>query len=410
MKIPFQILFLLISLLSANAKSIVVCQNCPMKSIEDAYAAIKDCDTIVIKGGQYHVENIIIKKQIAIIGENNAELISKSGGEILTIASNNTCVSGLKFSGVKTNFLKENAAIHILKIKEFEISRNIFEDCFFAIYIEKGKRGKIFENTISGNAKVEADSGNGIHAWYCDSLEIHNNTIRGHRDGIYFEFVNNSKIYSNRSYENLRYGLHFMFSNDDQYTRNTFENNGVGVAVMFSRRIKMLENMFLRNWGHAAYGLLLKEIYDAEIVKNTFKENTVGIFVEGSNRINYERNDFIRNGYAIKFSGGCESNHIAYNNFLHNSLDMLVSSKLLDNSVSHNYWSEYAGYDLDKNGNGDIPYYPVKLYSYILNQVPESVVLMRSLFVEIVNFAEKISPQFTPKDVFDASPKMTINQ
>lgn len=410
MKATICLLILFFLQLSTHARTIVTCPECPIKSVHEAYDLAQNCDSIIIKKGQYQIDNLIVKKQIAILGYENPRLISKSGGEILTIASNNVSVSGIIFKGVKTNFLKENAAIHILKVKDFEISNNVFEECFFGIYVEKGKRGSIHGNNIYGNAKVEADSGNGIHAWYCDSLEIYNNNIRGHRDGIYFEFVNNSKIYNNRSFENLRYGLHFMFSNDDQYTRNTFENNGVGVAVMFSRRIKMLENIFIRNWGHAAYGLLLKEIYDAEIIKNTFKENTVGVFVEGSNRINYQRNDFIRNGYAIKFSGGCESNRISYNNFLHNSLDMLVSSKLLDNSLSQNYWSEYAGYDLDKNGNGDIPYYPVKLYSYILNQVPESVVLMRSLFVEIVNFSEKISPQFTPKDVFDASPKMTINQ
>ena len=272
----------------------------------------------------------------------------------------------------------------------------------------KGKRGIVHHNTIKGKAIKEADSGNGIHAWYCDSIQIHDNDVQGHRDGIYFEFVNNSKIKSNTSYKNLRYGLHFMFSNDDEYLGNKFENNGVGVAVMFSRRIKMRSNSFLHNWGNAAYGLLLKEIYDADITHNIFKENTVGIFVEGSNRIKYISNNFISNGWAIKFSGGCESNEIVKNNFLNNSLDMLVSSKLLENKIENNYWSEYAGYDLDKNGIGDVPYYPVKLYSYILNQVPESVVLMRSLFVDLVNFAEKVSPIFTPKDVFDSSPKMSV--
>jgi nitrous oxidase accessory protein len=197
-----------------------------------------------------------------------------------------------------------------------------------------------------------------------------------------------------------------MFSNDDVYTDNIFENNGVGVAVMFSRRIAMERNEFKFNWGRSAYGLLLKEIYDGTISDNSFQQNTIGIFVEGSNRIDYKHNTFERNGWAIKFSGGCEDNKITYNNFLENSLDLVVNTKLASNEFHHNYWSNYSGYDLDKNLIGDVPHYPVKLFSYILDQAPEAIVLMRSLFIDLVNFSEKVSPVFTPKEVMDKFPLM----
>jgi nitrous oxidase accessory protein len=152
--------------------------------------------------------------------------------------------------------------------------------------------------------------------------------------------------------------------------------------------------------------LLLKEIFDAEIIENDFTQNTIAIFVEGSNRINYHRNNFLQNGWAIKFSGGCEANEIRNNNFLHNSLDVVMNSELNDNLFVENYWSSYTGYDLNKDNFGDIPYYPVKLYSYILNNTPEAIVLMRSFFVDLVNFSEKVSPVFTPKLVFDDRPLM----
>ena len=403
-----QILILVLSILSItiNARNIEVCSDCKITTLQDAIAQSEEGDVIILKDKTYSIPNIIIDKSISITGINYPNIIAVDGGEIFTITGKDVTISGLVFSGVTTNYLKENSAIRIKKTSGFKILDNRFEDCFFAIYIEKGRRGIISRNHMTGNAQREADSGNGIHAWYSEDLEIHNNFIQGHRDGIYFEFVNDSYISGNTSFDNLRYGLHFMFSNDDQYCHNTFKSNGVGVAVMFSRRIEMIENNFHKNWGTAAYGLLLKEIFDGDIKDNSFKENTIGIFVEGSNRIVYERNNFVRNGWAIKFSGGCEKNQIINNNFIHNSLDMLVSTKLSENIVHGNYWSAYAGYDLDRDGYGDIPYYPVKLYSYILNEVPESVVLMRSLFVDIVNFAEKISPVFTPKDVYDYAPKM----
>ena len=383
-----------------------VIKSCCASDLILAIKQAEDHDSIVIDGGQYEVENLVITKPLKLIGKNNATLISKSGDEILTVIADSTIVKGLTFKDVTTSYLKERSGIRIKKAKNFTIENNTLINCFFAIYIERGIKGTIKKNKILGNATTEAESGNGIHAWYSDQLIIRDNEIRGHRDGIYFEFVNKSEIIHNHSELNKRYGLHFMFSNDDAYRDNTFIDNGVGVAVMFSRRIEMVGNSFERNWGRSAYGLLLKEIYDAEILNNDFAENTIGIFVEGSNRINYHFNNFKRNGWALKFSGGCEDNNISNNNFIDNSLDLVVNTRISSNKFENNYWSEYAGYDLDKDEIGDVPHYPVKLFSYVLDRAPESIVLMRSLFVDLINFSEKVSPVFTPKDVFDESPLM----
>jgi nitrous oxidase accessory protein len=389
-----------------QAATHTVCSSCTFQTIKSAYDVCQTGDEIIIRSGEYKIENWIVDKSIAIRGEAETKIISASGGEIITVTANDVTIEGLTFSGVTTNYLQENAAIRIQRSRRFKIIKNKIIDCFFAIYLEKAKSGSVTDNIIDGNASTEAESGNGIHAWYCDDLTIEGNEVLHHRDGIYLEFVNNSAVDRNHSHNNTRYGLHYMFSNDDTYSENVIERNGVGVAVMFSRRIIMKNNTFAHNWGHAAYGLLLKEIYDAEIVDNIFHENTVAVFVEGSNRINYLRNEFRRNGWAIKFSGGCDANVIKDNNFLFNSIDLVVSSKLSNNTFDSNYWSEYTGYDLDRDGVGDIPHYPVKLFSYIHQRVPESVVLMRSLFVDLLNYAEKVSPVFTPKDVMDNAPKM----
>jgi nitrous oxidase accessory protein len=390
------------------AQTIKICPECTVNNLEDALSQSEDGDTILIASSIYKVDNIVIDKSIYLKGEGKPTLYSAEGNEILTILADNVTIEGLRFEGVTTSYLKERSGIRIKEAKNFNILNNEVIDCFFGIYLEHSKRGKIQDNTISGNATTEAESGNGIHAWYSDNIDIVGNLVVGHRDGIYFEFVNKSNVVNNRSEKNKRYGLHFMFSNDDSYRQNTFKNNGVGVAVMFSRRIKMIENKFSYNWGRSSYGLLLKEIYDADITDNMFEQNTVGIFVEGSNRIIYQHNTFKRNGWAIKFSGGCEDNEIIYNNFLDNSLDLVVNTKLASNRFHHNYWSNYAGYDLDKDNIGDIPHFPVKLFSYVLEQAPEAIVLMRSLFVEIINYAEKVSPVFTPKEVKDDFPLMTI--
>src|SRR5690606_10978819 len=119
---------------------------------------------------------------------------------------------------------------------------------------------RIADNRISSDGKAEQLIGNGIHCWKSDSLQIEGNTVTGHRDGIYLELVTHTLVQRNRSENNLRYGLHFMFSHDNSYIRNTFSGNGAGVAVMYTKRVTMLHNTFKENWGDAAYGLLLKDI------------------------------------------------------------------------------------------------------------------------------------------------------
>jgi nitrous oxidase accessory protein len=173
---------------------------------------------------------------------------------------------------------------------------------------------------------------------------------------------------------------------------------------MFSKKIKMINNTFKENWGTASYGMLLKEINDAEIIGNTFQENTIGINIEGSNRIVYKNNNFINNGWAVKVRGACYTNSFLENNFLYNSFDISYNSKVNDNVFDRNFWSNYTGYDLDKDGVGDVPYRPVKLFSYIVNRTPETIILLRSLFIDIIDFSEKVSPVFTPDNLLDNNP------
>ncbi|GAA4241752.1 nitrous oxide reductase family maturation protein NosD [Winogradskyella damuponensis] len=388
------------------AQTVEVCKTCPISTLSDGIAQAKDFDTIVVKKGTYKEHNVIVDKPLTIIGENYPIIDGELKGEIITIISDNVTVDGLFIINVGNSYTADYAAIRVKNSKNFLIQNLVLEKLFFGIYIEKSRDGKVFHNKIIGEAVEEYNSGNGIQLWYSKNVLIEHNFVQHVRDGIYLEFSNFCTIKNNVSALNVRYGLHFMFSNDDLYEDNTFENNGAGVAVMFSRRIKMFNNSFKENWGTASYGLLLKEINDAEIKGNTFEDNTIGINVEGSNRINYTHNTFENNGWAIKVKGACYTNIFTENNFLYNSFDIAYNSKVNDNEFDKNYWSSYTGYDLDKNGIGDIPYRPVKLFSYIVNRTPETIILLRSMFVDIIDFSEKVSPVFTPDDLLDNNPQI----
>jgi len=401
------ILVFFVAILMANstiAQSLEVCKTCPISTLKDGIAQAKDFDTIVVQKGTYREHDILVNKPLTIIGKDYPMIDGELKGEIITIISDNVTVDGLFIINVGSSYTEDYAAIRVRKSKNFVIKNLVLEKLFFGIYIEKSHHGKVFHNKIIGDAIEEYNSGNGIQLWYSHHIEIEHNYVEHVRDGIYLEFSDDCIIKNNVSALNIRYGLHFMFSNDDTYQDNTFENNGAGVAVMFSKKIKMYNNTFKENWGTASYGMLLKEINDAEIIGNTFEENTIGINIEGSNRIVYKHNNFKNNGWAIKVKGACYTNTFKENNFLYNSFDIAYNSKINDNEFDRNYWSSYTGYDLDKDGVGDVPYRPVKLFSYIVNRTPETIILLRSMFIDIIDFSEKVSPVFTPDNLLDNHP------
>ncbi len=391
-----------------QGKTWMVCPDCEHSSIKKTITLANANDTLLIQKATYREFEILVDKPLTIKGIDYPIVDGEKKGEIFRVTSDNVTLDGLFIINVGVSYTKDNAAIRVVRSRNFLIQNMVLEKLFFGIYLEKSSHGKVYHNRIIGDAKDEYNSGNGIQLWYSSDIEVSKNHVQGTRDGIYLEFSDQITITENVSTRNLRYGLHFMFSDNDVYTHNTFENNGAGVAVMFSKFIIMKDNIFRKNWGTSSYGMLLKEITDAEIVGNIFEENTIGINIDGSNRIKYTNNDFVGNGWAIRVIGACYTNSFKGNNFLYNSFDISYNSKLNENVFKGNFWSSYTGYDLDKDGIGDVPYRPVKLFSYVVNRTPETIVLLRSLFMDIIDFSERVSPVFTPDNLKDARPLMQI--
>jgi nitrous oxidase accessory protein len=404
----FYTILIVISTLSFStlADTITVSQSGSVKSIKKAISVAHSGDTIYIKQGTYREGNIIIEKSLTIIGENFPILDGENKVEIFTIHANNVTIRGLKFIDTGVASINDLAAIKVLDSKGMRIIDNRFENTFFGIHFSNSSQSWIEDNEFQAKATAEHQIGNGIHLWKCNHVTINNNIIKGHRDGIYFEFVTNSLITKNYSEGNVRYGLHFMFSHNNEYRENTFINNGAGVAVMYTTGVKMINNTFEHNWGASAYGLLLKDIRDSFVSGNRFTENSTGIFMEGSSRIEFKENSFSHNGYAIKIQASCDDNIFVTNNFSSNTFDMATNGSLVLNKVNGNYWDRYEGYDLNKDNVGDVPYHPVSMYSMIVEQMPTAVLLWRSFLVLLMDKAEKAIPAITPENLKDESPSM----
>ena len=389
-----------------SAKTIIVGKSQVVTSLRKAIELAGNRDTILLQKGVYKEGNIIINKSLFLIGVDDPVLDGENQHEILTISADGIEVKGIHFRNAGYSSIKDLASISVIDAQNVIIENNTITNSYFAIHFANTQESIIRNNTIAGTPKSEQTSANGIHLWKCNNMLVENNDIQGHRDGIYFEFVTNSIIQGNNSHNNIRYGLHFMFSNNDAYLENTFNNNGAGVAVMYSHHVQMQRNTFENNWGPSAYGLLLKEISDAIILENKFVQNTVGILMESTNRIEVQLNSFHSNGWSLRIQASCNDNIVHHNNFQGNTFDIATNGTLMLNEFYNNYWDKYEGYDLNRDMVGDIPYHPVSMYSMVIEQNPNSVMLLRSFMVSLLDKAEKAIPSLTPENMVDEQPLM----
>lgn len=375
-------------------------------TIRSALAAAAAGDTVIVHAGTYAEGNLIIDKPLILRGEDRPVVDGGGTCEVFTITASDVTLTGFAVRRSGSGSLEDLAGIKISGVERVAVSGNEVEDCHFAIYVAKAKDCLVSGNRITGVPRGEQDTGNGVHLWSCERVRVEDNLIRHHRDGVYLEFASASHIERNRVEDCLRYGLHYMFSHESVYTLNTFRRNGAGVAVMYSRKVEMSRNRFARNWGSSSYGLLLKDMTGGTISGNDFDSNSTGIAIHGSNRMTVEGNRFANNGWAIQVEGSSSDNLYRNNNFSGNSFDVAAEANVETNRFENNHWQKYEGYDLGRDGSGDVPHRPVGLYSVVVGRVPPAVLLLRSPIVHLLDQAEKAFPTITPERVIDGSPAM----
>ena len=383
-----------------------VSPNGPIRTLTAALAGARPGTRIVVRPGVYREPTIVVATPVEIVGDGFPVLDGEGKRQIMTITAPGVTVRGLRFRNVGTSFTEDRAAIKVVETSGCRIEGNRIDDAFFGIYLARVSQCRIVGNELRATASTEAASGNGIHLWSAADVTIADNHVVGYRDGIYFEFVRDSDVRGNVSEGNLRYGLHFMYSDRCRYLSNTFRRNGAGVAVMYTKRVEMIGNRFERNWGSAAYGLLLKEISDVRVERNLFYRNTTGLFADGTTRLVASGNEFVDNGWALRIDANAQEGRVTRNDFVGNTFDVATNGLQNATVFEGNYFDSYEGYDLDRDGVGDVLHRPVRLFSVIVERNEPALILLRSFFVGLLDASERLIPALTPETLVDPRPAM----
>jgi nitrous oxidase accessory protein len=177
---------------------------------------------------------------------------------------------------------------------------------------------------------------------------------------------------------------------------------------MYSRRLHMLHNTVAGNRGPSGYGVGLKDMDDTVIVNNLFLDNRVGVHLDTSPREvgsigEFSGNVFAYNDIGVEMMPSVRRNQFGGNSFIENEQQVAVAGggALQENIWTvdgrGNYWSDYAGFDADGDGQGDMPYKAEKLFENLMQQEPKLRLFIYSPATNAIDFAARAFPLVKPK-------------
>lgn len=392
-----------LSLVTAQAETLVVK---PHESLQAAIAVAKAGDTIRVEGG-VHVGQVILDKSLTLEGVGKPVLRGAGKGSVVVVAADRCVIRGFVIERSGGDLQAEDSGL-LLKSNDNLIEANELRDVLYGIYLYHSARNTIRGNTIRGRAELESgERGAGLHIWNSPDNLIEDNTITEARDGLYIQSSHRNTVRRNRV-SRLRYGLHYMSSDDNRFDDNVFEHNIAGAAIMYSKRIEFRRNAFLHNRGFSSFGILFQDCEDNLAEDNFIVDNATGIFMEALRRTTFRRNVVAENDLALMAYSSSADNLFVENNFVENLSPLQIIGKRAgarwNEAGRGNYWSDYAGYDLDGDGVGDVRHKVQNVFEYLEGNYPRLRLYLNSPAAQALAAAEKTFPIVKGSAETDAAP------
>jgi len=284
----------------------------------------------------YYCSNNTVNDNI-VVSNNDDGIEFKSSAFNNTVQRNTVSINnvdGIQFwTGGGSNII-ENNIVH----------SNLHE----GIRIQKGDKVIVKGNWLHNNYR-------GIFMEDCSNCIISNNNVTNSYGMLLLDAVNNL-VSSNLAL----YGGYGIKIEGDSFNNNivgnkALHNNGYGIFIgRYSFNNTVQGNTVVDN----SNGISLDRADNNTLCYNNASENIVGIFIVGSGDNLVFGNTVAYNtmlGIGLISTG---NNLFIRNNIVNNDQQALVSYLVnsWDDGLEGNYWSNYTGYDLNKDGIGDSPH------------------------------------------------------
>jgi nitrous oxidase accessory protein len=375
-------------------------QTSPLQARIDAAAPGA---TVAVEAGEY-VGDLVVDRPLTLVGRGRPRLVGSGRGSVVRVRAADVTLDGLDIDGRAAGDLgRDTAGIHVAAPRVTVRGCNV-RNAIFGVYLREAHGAVVTGCQVHGIPGRDAgEKGSGIHAWNTEGFRFEGNEIVDVRDGFYIQSSSHGLVKDNVA-RDLRYGLHYMFSDDNTFEGNTFANGAAGTALMYSRRIVFRRNRFLHNRGFASVGLLLKACDDVLAEDNLIADNARGIFVEGSYRNVFRRNVVAESDTGIVLYDSAGQNRFETNSFVSNLTPLTLVGKRTDTVFAGNYWSDNDEPDLDGDGRSDRPYRLTSVFDHFRGNLTAADLFSRGFAATAVAAAERTFPVLQPVAVADEAP------
>lgn len=416
----------------------------PGADVQSALDQAAEGDVLVLPAGAYRGP-LRVDRRLSLQGEAGAIVTGSGQGSVVTVLSPGVTVRGLTVRGSGTNLEALDSGIFLAKTAiGAVIEDNVVDGNLYGIYLHGAENAVARRNTIIGIREGRLnEAGNGVSVWNAPGAQVLDNDFRYGRDGI-FSIASQRNRFSGNRFRDLRFAIHYMYTNDSEISGNVSAGNAIGFAVMYSHRLTVQNNIsdgdrdhgFLFNYangsritGNAVYGRLQPAERwtnagrrtaehgvpategDAPLVHGTGARNGPEkcVFIYNANKNRFTDNHFEGCEIGIHFTAGSEGNEMSGNAFFRNRNQVkYVGTRYLDWSKGGrgNYWSDNPAFDLNGDGIGDTAYRPNDLIDKVLWTAPQAKLLVNSPAVQVIRWAQAQFPALLPGGVVDSSPLM----
>jgi nitrous oxidase accessory protein len=345
-------------------------------------------------------------------GPREAVVRSRGEGTTIRLRGEGAALLGLTVDGSGSRFDTLDAAVHVEghghRVEGIAVRR-----ATFGILVERATGVALRGNRVAGDPSAPLGlRGDGIRLWETHDSEVADNAVADSRDVVLW-YASGNRLTGNRV-ERGRYGAHLMYSHRNRIEGNEFRGNVTGLFLMYSREIAVRDNVFAESGGAAGIGLGLKESGGVEARGNLFVHNTVGLYVDTSplwpdDRNRFEANRFFLNGAAVSFLGPADGNAFRANAFRDSRVQVEVAGGGDARAAEWrgNRFDDYAGYDLDGDGTGDIPYELRSLTSDLVSSRPALAFFRGTPALALAEAIGRIVPLFEPRLLLvDPAPRL----
>lgn len=328
---------------------------------------------IELRAGVYHGD-LRIGRPITLRGDGRAVLEGSGQGTVVSVESDGVTLANVTVRHSGRRQTTEDAGVRA-KGAGIRIENVAVEDALFGITLGPCPRCVVEHCHVTGASADPELRGDGIKLWESSDAVVRGNLVEGARDVVVW--YSRRVLLDGNTVRHGRYGTHFMYAHDSVVKNSLIEQNTVGIFVMYSSRLQVEHNVLAGARGAAGMGIGFKESDGVVLVGNWLVANTTGIYLDrtplsASKPVVFSSNVVALNDVAMGFLGAEAGLRFEDNDFHENValVNFDPEGRALEARFEHNRWSDYAGYDLNHDGVGDVPFQVKQLSRELVDSTP----------------------------------------